>query len=203
MSTSILSAEPRTELGTRPSDALRQAGRIPASIQGEGGENLEISIDSREFWTARRGHVHLFDIEVGGATEPAIVRELQWDPFGESILHVEFRRVTRGVKIESEVELEFEGHPKGGVLNHLVTHLTVLTLPSEIPDVLVIKVDELEPGHPLTAADVPLPEGVELAMEPETPIAVVTLTRSVDDEEPAEEEGGEPELIGKEPPAEE
>ena len=125
MSSSTIKAELRTKLGSRAARNMRAMGRIPSTIQGGEGDHLNISIDEVEFWTARRRHVHLFDIEVGGQTESATVRELRWDAMGDHIDHVEFRRVQRGVAIEVEVPLEFLGHPKGGVLNHLVTKIGV------------------------------------------------------------------------------
>ncbi len=181
----------REKLGTRPTRVLRLQNRIPCSIQGEGKENVSLSIDNDAFRTARRDHVHLFDIELDkGGTETAMVRELQWDTFGQVIQHVEFRRVIRGQKTEVEVQLEFTGHPKGGVLNHLLTHVPISCLPSEIPDSIEVFVDALEIGHPLFAKDLVLPKGAELAIDPDTQVAVVATVR----EEPDEPAEGEDEI---------
>ena len=180
----------RDKVGSRWSRRLRLQGRIPANIQGEGQDNLNFSIDETEFLTARRHHEHLFDIEYGsGKEDTALVRELQWGPFGERILHVEFRRVIRGQETEAEVELEFVGHPKGGVLNHLITHVPVLALPSNIPDNIEVRVDQLEVGHPMTVADLVLPEGVRVNLPEETQIALASEVRAevVATEEESEE----------------
>ncbi len=172
----------RDKLGSRFARRLRAQGRIPASIQGEHRDNVDFSIDEVEFLTARRHHEHLFDIEFDGrAAETAVVRELAWDAFGDEIVHVEFRRVVRGQKTRIEVPLEFLGHPKGGVLNHSVTHVTVMALPSQIPDVIEVKVDGLDLGQAIYARDLELPDGVDLAIEPGLRVANVTTVR----EEPA------------------
>lgn len=194
-----LKANLRKELGSRSARRLRDAGRIPATIQGGDKDHVDLCIDSQEFWTARRAHEHLFDIEVGGKAETAVVRELQWDSFGDAILHVEFKRVKRGEKLETEVELEFVGHPKGGIVNHLVTHVTIRAIPSMIPDVIEIRVEELEPGDSIEAGQLLLPEGSELAMDPETRIAVINVPRA--EVEPTEEEAAPAE--GEVPTAEE
>ena len=191
-----LKGEKRGKLGSRSARVLRARGRIPACIQGEGKENLNLSIDEHEFLAARRHHEHLFDLEMdGGETETALVRELQWNALGEKIIHVEFRRVIRGQKTEAEVELEFTGHPKGGILNHLMTHVTIEALPSEIPDSIEVKVDGLEPGHPLHVRDLVLPEGVSIVGLPaEAQVAVVSVPKGeVEEEAEAEavEEGAE------------
>ena len=194
-----LTAEKRERLGSRFARRLRAAGRIPASIQGGEGEHVDCSIASHEFWTARRAHEHLFDLDGLGASETAVVRELQWDAFGDRIIHVEFMRVVRGVAMESEAALEFTGHPKAGVLNQLVTHVTVSSLPSMIPDKIEVRVDGLEEGDHITAADLVLPEGVELMTPLETQVATITTARADVIEEEGEEEEGE---LGTEAPPE-
>ncbi len=167
----------RDKLGSRWARRLRMQGRVPASIGGEGG-GLHLSLSQEEFIAARRHHEHVFSIEIeGGATETTMVRELQWDPFGEQVRHVEFRRVDLTRETEAEVELEFVGHPKGGVLNHLVTQVKVRAVPTKIPDSIEVPVGELELGHPLLAKDLRLPEGVKLVTGGDTAIAVVVTIK--------------------------
>lgn len=188
----ILKTEPREALGTRASRKLRDSGRIPASVQAvDDKAHVNLSIDEAEFLTTRRHHEHLYDLEVGGKTESVLVRELQWDVFGERITHVEFRRVDVHKVTEVDVPLEFVGRPKGGVLNQMVTELTVKAKPGDIPDSIEVAVGDLEAGHALHASDLKLPAGVELGIDPETPIASVVAAASEDDIAPAEGEGEE------------
>jgi large subunit ribosomal protein L25 len=179
-------------MGSRNARRLRAEGRIPASIQGGDGENLNISVNAHELWSLRRHHVHLFDLEIEGDVQAVTIRELQWDALGEDLNHVEFHRVQRGVKTEVAVSLEFVGHPSGGVLNHLVGEIEVLCLPSLIPDSFEVRVDGFEVGHTITAGSIELPEGFELSTPADLQVAVVAETRSHEVEaEP--EEGEEPE----------
>ncbi|MFT7487564.1 MAG: large subunit ribosomal protein L25 [Candidatus Paceibacteria bacterium] len=192
-SSQVLSADKRSTLGTKASRAMRADGRIPANIQG-GGEHIDISIDEREFLASRRAHVHLYDIEVDGSPQTAVVNELQWDTFGDRIQHVEFRAVVRGVELESSVALVFVGNPKGGVANHLLDELLVRCIPSLIPDNLEVSVDGLEEHQHVKAKDIVMPEGISLACDPE--IDVVTIIGAGGGEAPAAEdeegeEGGE------------
>ncbi len=173
----------REKLGSRWARRLRAQGRIPCCIQGEEKDNVDLSIDADAFAYARRHHEHLFDIALDqGDEETAMIRELQWDLIGDNIVHVEFRRVIRGQKVEVEVSLEFTGHPKGGVLNHLINQITILCLPSEIPDSIEAKVGEMEPGHTLHARDLILPENTEMMTDGEAQIAVVNIVRAIEDE---------------------
>jgi large subunit ribosomal protein L25 len=173
-----LKTVPRPSAGTRAARKLRLQGRIPVSLQGERKESLLLSIDQHEFLAARRQHEHVFMLEFeGGGSDSVMVRELQWDPLGEDILHVEFRRVDLTRETEAEVMLEFVGHPKGGVLNHLVAQVTVAAIPSKIPDKIEVKVDAMELGHPLFASELKLPEGVRLVTPATLPIAVVVIVK--------------------------
>ncbi|NOT31382.1 MAG: 50S ribosomal protein L25 [Planctomycetes bacterium] len=168
----------RVRLGSRPSRLLRRQGLIPVSLHGEGKEALLLTIDEHEFLTARRRHEHVFMLDMeGGRSDSVMVRELQWDPLGEAIVHVEFRRVDLTRETEAQVPLEFVGHPKGGVLNHLVALVTVAAIPSKIPDSIEVKVDAMELGHPLFARDLKLPEGVRLVTPGNVSIAVVVIVK--------------------------
>ena len=190
MSTTLKAAV-REKLGSRWAKRLRLQNRIPCSVQGEGKDNVDFSIDADEFNTARRNHEHLFQFEMDkGGVEDAMIRELQWDTLSQTVIHVEFRRVVLGQMTETEVELEFLGQAKGGVLNYLHTHVTIRCLPRQIPDSIEVRADSIEQGKPLLAKDLVLPEGAELAMDGDTQIALVSEVKA--EVEPTEgEEGAE------------
>jgi len=174
----ILKAGIRTSLGTRPARSLRAEGRIPASLGADDKHpHSDIHIEAHNFMATRRRHTHLYEIEVEGMTglQMAVVRELQWDTFGESIVHIDFKRVQRDVKTDSDVELEFIGHPKGGILNHLVTHVKVRCVPLLIPDMIEVPVAHLELGGSVYLRELAAPEGVEILGQPDQKIAVVVM----------------------------
>jgi len=172
--TEVLKAELRSKVGSRQARALRQAGRIPAALNADDKHELvHLSIEEHGYLASRRRHTHLYEIDLGGQLQMAVVRELQWDTLGERIVHIDFKRVQKDVKTESEVELEFIGHPKGGVLNHLITHVTVRCVPSLIPDAIEVPVSGLEQGGAVYARELKVPEGVELLLAPDAKVAVV------------------------------
>ena len=174
----VLTAGVRTSLGTRPARRLRAEGRIPASLGADDKHpHADIHIEAHNFMATRRRHTHLYEIEVEGMSglQMAVVRELQWDTFGDSIVHIDFKRVQRDVKTDSEVELEFVGHPKGGILNHLVTHVKVRCVPLLIPDMIEVPVAHLELGGSVYLRDLVAPEGVEVLGQKDQKIAVVVM----------------------------
>ena len=186
-----IQATVREKLGSRASRKLRLQGRIPVCLQWEEHTPLHLSVEEDQLLRARRAHEHLFDLEYDGKSEAALIHELQWDTFTGRILHVEFRHVVRGEKTQAEIELSFKGMVKGGVLNHLVAHITIEAIPSAIPDGLEVNVDGLEVGQGVQAKDLKLPEGVTFVGDPTTMIAVVASVREQavesddDDEDPA------------------
>ncbi len=182
-----MQAERREQLGSRNARKLRAAGRLPISIQGEGKPNCDASIDLADFLARRRHHESLFDIQVGGETETAVVRELQWDSFGDQMIHAEFRRVVRGVETDAEVDLVFTGQAMGGVLNQLATTIKIKTLPRLIPESISVPV-ELVGEVPLLAGDIPLPEGIRLAEDPNHQVAILGGSAGAEESGTADDE---------------
>ena len=201
----VLKAAKREAVGSRQSRKLRTQGRIPASVQAEGeAPHIDISFEGPRFrWLDV--HEHVYDLDIDGAHETALIRELQWDVFGDKILHVEFRRVDLKKKTEVEVEIEFTGQPKG-ILNHVLTHVTLSAKPEDIPDSVELKVEGSVPGDHMTAADLILPPGVTLACEPETQVANISEIRAEAEPEAEEAEPVDGESPGTapadEPPSE-
>jgi large subunit ribosomal protein L25 len=171
-----LDATQRDRVGSRQSQKLRSEGRIPVALQAEGAKpQLSLSIDEEEFMTARRHHEHVFLLALPGESTSVLVDELQWDAFGERILHVEFRRVDLTKKTRVEVELVFIGHPKSGLVNHLVTEVAINAKPEDIPDSIEVRVDGLEPGAAIYARDLVLPPGIDLLVSPDLHVAHIVL----------------------------
>ena len=174
-----LKAELRTKLGSRSARKLRGDGRIPASMDSdsESTQHQDFSIEEHLFLATRRRHVHLYDIDFSGKVESAVVRELQWDAMGEAIVHVDFKRVRRDVETSADVMLEFTGHPKGGMLNHLITKIRILCLPADIPDSIEVPVGSLDTGDAIHARELVLPKGVKLATNPAVMVCNVVLQK--------------------------
>ena len=164
----------REKVGSRAARRLRAMGRMVASVQADADHpHIDLHFDEASFHAARRHHAHLFDLDFGASTETVIVRELQWDAFGDTLFHVEFKRVVRGQKTQSQVRLRFVGNP-AGILNHDLSDVTVSCIPSLIPDTIDVVVDGLQPGTHLKAKDIDLPDGIELVIDPEAEIAMIT-----------------------------
>jgi len=190
-------------LGSRAARKLRAAGRVPASLNSEGRDSahVDLSLDEAQFLASRRQHVHLYDLDIEGRVESAVVRELAWDSLGDRLVHIEFKRVARNVATESQVDLVFAGMVREGVATHVHNEITIRCLPALIPDSIRVDVEGLAIGTHVKAKDLVLPEGVELAQDPETEILIVSAIREAAPAAPAEEGAAAPEAAPGAPPS--
>jgi large subunit ribosomal protein L25 len=186
-----ISAEPRTEFGKGGARRTRRAGKVPAVLYGHGEKPRHISLPAREFAAAIRhgGMTQAFNIDISdGTTALALPKAIQRDPIRDTIDHVDLLIVRRGEKITVEIPVRVTGEP---VRDTLVMHendtLAVLADATRLPDHLVLSIAGLPAGSQVTAAEVVLPEGVELAVDPSTIMVLVTAAPT---EEQMQAEGG-------------
>ncbi|GAA4458270.1 50S ribosomal protein L25/general stress protein Ctc [Phytohabitans houttuyneae] len=185
MSEVKISAEPRTEFGKGGARRTRRAGKVPAVLYGHGEKPQHIALPAREFAAAIRhgGLNQVFAIDiVGASTTLALPKAIQRDPIKDTFEHVDLLIVKRGEKVTVDVPVQLTGEAARGTL--VVTESTTLSVTAEalhLPDHLEASIEGLESGSRVTAADVPLPRGTELAADPELVIAMVTVAPSAED----------------------
>lgn len=174
-----MKAERRTALGRNQVAQLRTQGWLPAVVYGEGKEPVPIAISEWELEQHVRAHHKVFQLEIGGVAQSALLQEVSWQATTDRPLHADFKRVDLTKPIETEVEVTLLGHPvglgKGGALmkDHLV--LIVRCLPTAIPESLEHDISGLDLDQTLEAGQVALPEGVSLVTPPHTTVCHVGL----------------------------
>ncbi|TDC73136.1 50S ribosomal protein L25/general stress protein Ctc [Micromonospora sp. KC606] len=178
MSEVKISAEPRTEFGKGGARRTRRAGKVPAVLYGHGEKPKHIALPALEFAAAIRkgGANQLFAIEVSDGTQVlALPKAIQRDPIKDTFEHVDLLLVRRGEKVTVEVPVQLTGEAaKDTLIVHDHDTLSVTADATRVPDHLEASIEGLEAGNQVTAADVELPAGVELAADPETQVASVT-----------------------------
>ncbi len=197
----ILKAEKRDARGKGVARKIRAAGRLPAVVYGQGGEALSITLD-----TAEASHLfHSISVEntivdlsiEGGEAFQTLVREIQVHPFRPDVIHVDFYRLQKGVKVDVEIPVHLVGTAVGvkmggGILQQIVYELPVKVIPSMIPESFEVDVEALEVGDSIHVSDLTLPEGVEeIGLEPDQTICTVVLPRAAAAEDEEEGEEGE------------
>lgn len=206
MKTFQLTAEPRTDLGKKATKALRAAGKIPAVINGgeivtlpftgtlKPGEKLVEIEDGKGLITtdivvsneAVRKLVYTPDIfaielEVNGEKRNAILKDLQFHPVKDNILHIDFLEVNDKKPVVIEVPVQLEGHAEGvkagGKLQLNMKKLRVRALYTNVPERLVINVDNLGLGKTIQVGELQF-EGLELINAKNAVVCTVALTRA-------------------------
>ena len=203
-----LQAEPRERIGSTGAAAVRRKGRIPAIVYGHKQEPVAISFDAHDFLEGLRHGHRLMDVTVNGSAEKMLVKDLQYDHLGRTILHVDLIRVDVTERIKVDVALELKGIPKGtqegGVLESHMDHLEVECLAVDIPESIVVSVKDLDVGQSIFARDVKLPDGVKLVTGADVMVTTCrVLAEAKTTEQIVAETPVAPEVIREKAPTEE
>ena len=197
-----MTAQLRTELGTRAARRLRKEGLLPANLYGQEQENILISVDAKTFNRMfDEGH-RILALKMGNRTEHGLIKEVQYDAFGSTVIHVDFTRIRRDQAVEIEVPVEIVGVAKGvasgGTLSFPVQELLISGLPGDIPEHFPVNIDSLDVGQFIRLKDLEPPPKCRIIGDPELVILGVTQKRAEAVPEAAvEEEAAQPEVIGR------
>ncbi|MFF0718614.1 50S ribosomal protein L25/general stress protein Ctc [Micromonospora sp. NPDC003816] len=178
MSEVKISAEPRTEFGKGGARRTRRAGKVPAVLYGHGEKPKHIALPAREFAAAIRngGANQLLALDISDGTQAlALPKAIQRDPIKDTFEHVDLLLVRRGEKVTVDVPVQLTGEAaRDTLIVHDHDTLSVTADATKVPDHLEASIEGAQAGSQVTAADVQLPSGVELAADPEMAVATVT-----------------------------
>ncbi|REK17200.1 MAG: 50S ribosomal protein L25 [Planctomycetota bacterium] len=196
-----LKVQMRETRGKRNARRLRDAGSIPAILYGHGEANQSLTVNADEMAAAVRHGSHVVEL-TGAVTEKAFIRDLQWDVYGQEVLHVDFTRVSEHERVEVKVAVELRGEApgskEGGNVEQLAHELEIDCEAVNIPAKIEVNINDLQLNETLTVADLELPPGVKVLDEPEMPVVQCLEVREEEEEEAVGEPGSdEPEIIGR------
>jgi len=175
-----LEAEERQEGNPRE---LRRRGLVPAVIYGHGLHRLiQVKRGELEKLLGRITRSSRITLALDGEEWETFIKEIQYDPLTDRVLHIDFYLPSAERQIKLEVPVLLRGEPEGrkfgGVLRRLRTKISVKGLPQQIPEKVEIDVSPLDVGDSIRVQDLQL-EGVEILTPPEIPIAMVKVPRRV------------------------
>jgi len=185
---------------------MRAAGRLPAVIYGHGEAPESVSLAHHEVEVALAHGARTMQVDLKGAVKPYLIKDVQYDHFGSTLIHVDLARVDLHERVTVRVGIELRGVPKGisegGVLDQQMAQIEVECVVTEIPDTFHPLVTHLALGDSLLVKDLVLPPGVVAMAEPNERSATVRLLAAevaapvapVEGEEAA---AAEPERIGR------
>jgi large subunit ribosomal protein L25 len=206
MAMQALKGERRTGVGKGVARKLRQTGSIPAVYYGRGEDPIVLTVglkDLQDVIERADGSNVIVDLKVdgdGAGDRKALIREIQRDPVGGNILHLDLQHISLTERIVVEVPIVLVGtavgvKDGGGILEHLLREVEVECLPTDIPSKLEVDVSALNIGDSLHVSDLKA-ERVEILTEAERAIATVVPPTVLEEAKPAEEgAAAEPELV--------
>lgn len=163
-------ATPRSVQGTSASRRLRRASRVPAIVYGGKEQPVNIELDHNEIFHALRKekfHASILDMQLEGKSQQVLLRSVQWHPFKQIVMHLDFQRVSANQALHTKVPLHFinaEVSPavkiSAAIISHVLTDLEISCLPANLPEFIEVDLSKLVGGGSIHLADITLPSGV-------------------------------------------
>ncbi len=190
-----IEARKRETVGTLPSMKLRSEGYLPSVLYGHGKESLSLSLPEKEMVAYITQYGRIIDLDIEGRKERAIVKDIQYDAMGDSIIHVDLVRIRLDEVVSILVPIKIMGRAKGvdegGIMEILRNEIQVKCLPTKIPEAIEVDVTELGAQDTVHLSDLSLPEEVELDEEGDYTVISMVIKKAVVEPEPEVEEGEE------------
>lgn len=206
MKTFQLTAEPRTDLGKKAAKALRQENKIPVVLNGgeivtlpyekalKPGEKIVEIGNSKGLITTDlvvsqdavrklvyTPDIYAIELTINGETRMAVLKDIQFHPVKDAILHIDLLEVNDKKPVAIEVPVKLEGHAEGvkagGKLSLSMKKIRVKAIYTNIPERVVINVDHLGLGKTLQIGDLHF-DGLELMNAKNAVVCAVQLTRA-------------------------
>ncbi len=176
-----IAATLRSEYGKKATKSVRREGAIPCIVYG-GGENVAFSISEKEakklIYTPSS---YIVELDIDGKKEKAVLRDVQYHPVREQILHMDFFRIIPGKPVSIAVPVRREGNAAGvkvgGKLALSARKLTINAMEENLPDEIVVDVTSLELGKTIFVGDLQV-ENVKFISPATAAVCAVRVTRA-------------------------
>ena len=181
----------RTDTRSKGAKTLRGEGLIPGVLYYSGEKNVNITIDKSVLFHAMQSGQRIFEIDQDGESQYTMIKELQYHPVTDAIIHIDLMRVRRSEKMTISVPLilvgEAIGIKEGGVLSQSLTQVEISCFPTDVPEHIEIDIENLEMNSARSVADIKIDnEDIEIVSDKN--LNVVSITPPAAEEEPEIEE---------------
>jgi len=187
----------RAKQGTGASRRLRISGKTPGIDYGGAGQPQLIELDHNALWHALKKeafHSSILEMELAGQSSKVLLRDVQYHPFKQLVLHVDFQKVDATTKLHMKVPLHYVKAEESQavkfehcVVNHVMAELDITCLPADLPEFIEIDLSGLKKGGSLHLDDITLPKGVSAVTRGKKNPVLVSVVATVAEEaaEPA------------------
>ena len=180
----------RQETRSKAAKALRKKGMIPGVSYFPGEENVNISIEKSVLFHAMQSGQRIFEIDQGGESQYTMIKQLQYHPVTDEVIHVDLLRVRRSEKITISVPLVLVGDSigvkEGGVLSQSLNQIEISCFPTDVPEQIELNIEDLELNSAKSVADLEIDiEDVDIVTDPS--LNIVSITPPASEEEVVED----------------
>ena len=198
----ILQAKGREDTGKGASRRLRRlAGEVPAIVYGGKKNPTKIALTHKDVAKALENEAFfssIISLDIEGASEDVIIKDIQRHPAKKIVLHMDFFRVSKTTVLQTKVPLHFINEDTcpgvklgGGIVAHTMTDIEIQCLPKNLPEFIEVDMAEVDLGDIVHISDIVLPEGVEsvalnLGADHDLSVATINKPKAVEVEEDTE-----------------
>ena len=181
MKTIQINATARNGYGKKVAKHLRKEGKVPCVVYGL-GEHMDITVSEDELRKLiYTPHIYIVELNIDGKIYPTVLKDAQYHPVKDNVLHVDFLRINEEKPVEIEIPVVLDGLAEGvragGKMNLRMRKLKVKGIFTSIPERLHIDVTKLGLGKSIQVGELSF-EGLELTNAKESVVCAVQLTRA-------------------------
>ncbi len=182
MKSIAISGSQRENVGKRDAKELRYQGMIPAVLYG-GATQTHFAVSAADLKSVvYTPDVQFIDLDINGTTAQAIIKDMQFHPLTDEILHVDFLQLDQSKPVTIEIPIRLTGTSPGvkmgGKLVQKLRKLRVKALPANHLDTIEVSIEGLEVGKSVRVRDISVPN-LTITNTPEDTILSITTSRAL------------------------
>ena len=183
MESVTIQAEVRENLGKQASSNARRNGLVPSVIYSENG-NIHLTCDPTSFKDLiYTSDFRIAEIAVNGDTHKCILKDIQFHPVTEAILHADFQKLIDGAPVKTSIPLRIKGVSPGvkagGKLQKLLRKVKIKANPDKLVNEVFVDITGLGLGQSRRVSDIEVPEGIEVMNSGSIPVVSIEIPRAL------------------------
>ena len=185
----------RNETGTKESKIARKKGFVPGVLYYSGEKAISISIEKLILLRAMNSGQRIFEINQSGESQYTMLKQVQYHPVTDEVIHVDLMRVRRSEKMTISVPIVLVGDAigvkEGGILSQSLTQVEISCYPTDVPEQIDLNIEDMELNSVLSVGDIDTgSKDIELISDNNLNIVSITtpVSEEVVDEEVEEDE---------------
>ena len=177
-----LDIEHRKVVGKKATKALRKGGKVPSVLYYKGEEPLSLYVDKQLLYKAMKSDQRIYEIDINSESQYVMIKEIQYHPVTDEVIHLDFMRVRRSEKITISVPIILVGKSigvtEGGILTQSMNQIEISCYPTNVPDHIEVNIDDLVLNASISVADISIDDGdVEIISPDNLNVASVVTPR--------------------------